>query len=118
MTCLTDLPDYVAPSGSRLILLEAGQGPARSLYLQRWLEGAKTQEAETWLLACDFEFGGVWAGLRELVRGIAEKAEIEAPEVIERHASELALILPTLRRRLNVHRSLTDLAASGEKVRN
>jgi tetratricopeptide (TPR) repeat protein len=47
--------------------------------------------------------------------------EIEkaAPSLIRQHASEVGLILPTLRRRISIeNRTLTDIASPNEKVRN
>lgn len=113
------LPDYEAAPAGRLVLLEAPEASARLLYVESWILKAREAGAEAWVLSCDLDSGGVWTGLRNLVREIALRAESEAPELLRTHAAELSLVVPTLRRTLTVsNRTLTDTAESGEKVRN
>jgi tetratricopeptide (TPR) repeat protein len=102
-----------------LVLLEAEPGRGRQAHVEAWLEQARQRGARTWHLSCDFEQGGPWAGLRELLGGLLPELRREAPELVTRHDYELLTVLPTSRRELAVrHPTLTDLAPGDEKVRN
>jgi tetratricopeptide (TPR) repeat protein len=113
------LPELTREIPSRLIFLEAAPNSGRDRYVDRWLEAAKLTGAETWSLQCAFELGGVWAGVRDLLRSILAPLPPDEQCLLQRHASELTAVLPILRRRLVVeNRNLTDLAIGVEKVRN
>jgi tetratricopeptide (TPR) repeat protein len=113
------LPNPCLAKPARLIYLEAPAGQARRRYLETWLRKAAHAGANTHFLSCCFETGGPWAGLSDLLRSVLPRIERENPTLLQRHAGELTLVLPTLRRRLTVQNpTLTDLAVPEEKVRN
>lgn len=113
------LDPYSPQDGSRLIYLQAPASEARRRYLESWLASAAETGAAVWLLSCEFERGGTWAGIRDLLRKILPDVEKSAPELIRQHASEIGLVLPTLRKTLIIeNRTLTDTASPTEKVRN
>lgn len=98
------------------ILAAAASGSAR----RRWLERLGADFAgRSFALDLNFDHGGPWAGLRQLFAELLPEIEAELPELVERHASELAYVLPALKHELGVrNQTLTDLAPAEEKVRN
>ena len=113
------LPGFTREGSGQLILVEAIPSPERDQLVDRWLAEARAAGAEAWSLQCAFESGGVWAGVRDLLRNVLRLLEHDEQNLLERHASELTAVLPTLRRRLVVdNRTLTDMAIGIEKVRN
>lgn len=104
---------------SQVMVLEAEPGQARREQLQDWLDKARQRQATTWLLSCDREEGGPWAGLNDLFAGMLPTLEAHAPELITKHDYELAVVLPTIQRTLSVRNpSLTDLSPDTERTRN
>lgn len=103
----------------RVVLLEAAAGSARRQVLREWLEeGRAGGAARTWLLPCDFEEGGVWTGVRELLQEVLPRIEEKSPQLILRHGYELTIVLPHLRGRIPVRHPLTEVVSTQEKVRN
>jgi tetratricopeptide (TPR) repeat protein len=103
----------------QVIILEAEPGRSRREVLQQWLQDAQNQGASTWLLTCDFQEGGVWAGVKDLIAGLLPQIQEKAPELIVKHSYELTIVLPPLRRQISVkNAALTDTAVFQEKVRN
>lgn len=106
-------------NASQVILLEAQPGRLRREVLQQWLQDSQINGASTWLLSCDFEEEGVWAGLKDLIAGLLPQIQEKAPELIIKHSYELTMVLPALRRQISVHNAtLTDTTVFQEKVRN
>lgn len=119
MSWLTAIPPRERESGARLILVEAPAGARR----RQWLEDFASAERAAGAATFDFDaraaFGGPWAGVRELLRPLVPLLEAEAPDLIDKHSTELLLVLPTVRPRLkSTHLSLTDVAFAEERVRN
>ncbi|HEX2203035.1 MAG TPA: tetratricopeptide repeat protein [Longimicrobium sp.] len=105
-----------APAG--VIVLEAERGRSRRLALTEWTAAAAEGGASAWLLPCDFDENGPWAGVDALVEGLLPALDAHAPDLLEAHAIELATVHPPLRPRLAPPKSLTDLAVGAEAVRN
>jgi tetratricopeptide (TPR) repeat protein len=102
-----------------VILLEAEAGSARREALQEWLEESRAGRAvRTWLVSCDFEEGGVWTGVRELLLEVLPHIEETAPHLILKHGYELTIVLPHLRDKIPVRHPLTETVSTQEKVRN
>jgi hypothetical protein len=112
------MPDGAAAEAGQVILLESPAGSARSAVMQEWLQSAQASGAETWLLSCDFDEGGVWAGVKDLVQTLLPRIEESAPDLIIKHGYELATVLPHLRERIPVRHPLTETSTMKEKVRN
>jgi tetratricopeptide (TPR) repeat protein len=113
------IPPYERETGGRLILLEAKAGERRRRFLEDWKEEQRAAGGAAFHLPCDASFGGPWAGVRELLRELVPPIEAEAPQLLEKHSTELLMVLPTLRPRLTgIHPSLTDVAFAEERVRN
>ncbi|QLE58446.1 tetratricopeptide repeat protein [Nostoc sp. TCL26-01] len=103
----------------QVIFLAAEAGRSRHHILQQWLEAAQKAGAKNWLLDCDFEEEGVWAGVKDLFASILPEIQAQAPELIDKHSYELTIVLPTLRRQITVRNpNLTDTAEAEESVRN
>jgi tetratricopeptide (TPR) repeat protein len=116
---LSTIPQRNLDDGSRLVLLEAPAGAARRRYLEEWAGQERAPRAASWYLPANADFGGPWAGVKELLRGLLPLVEKEAPELMARHDTELLHVLPTLKKKLPAKRlTLTDLAFAEEKVRN
>lgn len=104
------------PGGLRI--LEAAAGTARRRWLEAEARAARDAGARAFLLDVCFDEGGPWAGLRELFGELLPEVRCR-PELQNRHAAELAYVLPALKKELGVrHQTLTDLAPPEEKVRN
>lgn len=103
----------------RVSFLEAFPGAQRHRILRAHLAEAERNGGRTWLLDCDFESGGPWAGIHDLFASLLEEMRQGRPDLIEKHDYELAHVLPELRRSMRVrYTTLTDLASQEEKVRN
>jgi tetratricopeptide (TPR) repeat protein len=107
--------------GGAVIAVAAPAGSARRKLLAERLGEAAAAGAQTWLLDCDFDHGGPWAGVRELVQSLVHQAagDSAGQQLLRRHDYELVRVLPTLRSSLGVTREgLTETAAGDERVRN
>jgi tetratricopeptide (TPR) repeat protein len=101
------------------IFLEAAPGAARLAALGRWVEQARASGRRALRIAGSVESDGVWTGLEQLLWSVLPDIRVQAPELIERHAYELCLVLPALRREVQLRNPcLTDVASPEEKVRN
>jgi tetratricopeptide (TPR) repeat protein len=109
-----------ASSGApgRVILLEAEPGLSRRAVMRQWLDEAQADGATTWLLSCDFEEGGVWAGVSDLLQDLLPRIEESAPDLVLGHGYELTMALPHLSGRIPVRHPLTESSPVKEKVRN
>jgi tetratricopeptide (TPR) repeat protein len=89
---------------------------------QRWLREAgqaASESARVLHLNVRFRDGGPWAGLRELFQEFLPGLLQEHPDLVLRHNSELAYVLPACKKELGPrNQTLTDLAPPEEKVRN
>ncbi|HEX6288555.1 MAG TPA: tetratricopeptide repeat protein [Herpetosiphonaceae bacterium] len=113
------MPVVANERGSQVILVEAEPGQARRERLQQWLGEATQQGAMTWLLSCDRDEGGPWAGLGELFGTLLPTLEAQNPALITKHDYELAVVLPAIQRTLKVRNpSLTELSPDAERTRN
>lgn len=113
------MPAVSAGAAGHVLLLEAEPGTARREVLREWLEESRTgRAARSWLLSCDFEEGGVWTGVRELLQDVLPQIEEAAPHLILRHGYELTSVLPHLRDKIPVRHPLTETVSTQEKVRN
>ncbi|MGF1936483.1 MAG: tetratricopeptide repeat protein [Nostoc sp. ChiQUE02] len=107
------------PQIGAAILLEAEPGSSRLELLQHWLQVAQENQATTWLLSCQPQSDGLWAGLNEWLSQLLPKIQESAPHLIAKHSYELAMILPALRRQISVRNpNLTDTSIDEERVRN
>jgi tetratricopeptide (TPR) repeat protein len=103
----------------QVILLEAEPGQSRRLRLQQCLHQAQASGASTWLLSCDRDQGGLWAGLKDLLNDLIPKIQAEAPDLLIKHDYELVSVLPALQRTISVRNpTLTDTVRAHEQVRN
>ena len=102
-----------------MLILEGHVGSARRTWLKDCLEEMGRWGARTFLLSCDFDSGGPWAGVNQFFLGLLPEIQAKRPDLIERHSLELVYVLPELRRTLTVQNpNLTDLAQGAEKTRN
>ena len=102
-------------------VVEAVGGTARRRWLQERvakmaaLEGDDTR---TFVVSCDFDVAGPWAGAREFILSVFPDIAAQCPHLIDRHSFELTSAAPNLRRSLRVrNQTLTDAASGEEKVR-
>ncbi|HET6762217.1 MAG TPA: tetratricopeptide repeat protein [Longimicrobiaceae bacterium] len=101
-----------------VLVLEAPRGPARLERLQRWA-ASRTRAGKVWLLPCDRDTGGVWAGVEEWISGVLPDLELRAPDLFLRHDSELTQVVPALCTRVRPrYVNLTDASNRDEAVRN
>ncbi len=112
------MPTISSGTPTRVILLEAEAGSSRRAVLQQWLHEAEANGATTWLLSCDFEEGGVWSGIKDMLEDILPRLEETAPHLIIKHGYELTIALPYLWGKIPVRHPLTETAPMHEKVRN
>jgi tetratricopeptide (TPR) repeat protein len=71
------------------------------------------------ILRCDFDEGGPWAGTRDFFRTLLPDLRSQAAELLARHDYELVHVLPELKPVLGIRNpTLTDLASHEERVRN
>jgi tetratricopeptide (TPR) repeat protein len=101
------------------VFLEAAPGTARIAALDGWVEQARQTGRRALRLSGDVEEYGVWAGLDQVLSCVLPEVRAKAPELIERHSYELCVVLPLLRREIQIKNPcLTDSASPDEKVRN
>jgi tetratricopeptide (TPR) repeat protein len=113
------IPTNLLQSIGKAIVLEANDGQARQSAIETWLQSAKVDGADTWLLRTDRDRDGLWAGLQDLLIDLLPHIQAQAPDLIIRHDYELTRILPALRRNISVRYStLTDIAEESEQIRN
>ncbi|SEU24062.1 Tfp pilus assembly protein PilF [Stigmatella erecta] len=102
-----------------MLITEAEPGAARQAALDRWLQTFSPQETQSWHVPADFDEGGSWAGLQDLLSSLLPQLRSTAPGLMRKHAYELCNVLPSLRRELDVQSfALTDNAMGEEKVRH
>jgi len=102
----------------RVRVLEAVAGSARRHQLDEEARAARDAGNRTFVLDVRFEDGGPWAGLRELYGELMPEVR-RRPDLQARYATELAYVLPALKKELGArNQTLTDLAPPEEKVRN
>ncbi|HSU12672.1 tetratricopeptide repeat protein [Longimicrobium sp.] len=112
------LPPF-AP-GAQVVVLEGAGGAARRERLDAWVRAVVARDGwSAWLLPCDVDRGGLWAGLGTWTEALLPALEADAPELVRRHDNELTQIVPDLRRRLCPrYVTLTDTSTRDEAVRN
>lgn len=111
------LPEKWFSRHAEPFIVEAAEGAPRKRWIEKRLGEARQVGARTWLLPCDFDQGGPWAGVRELFGELV--AAGAGADLMRRHDYELVHVLPELRASLTVrNESLTDTAPDMEKVRN
>lgn len=94
-------------------------GRQRAAAVGHLLREAAGAGCRTWLLPCDADVGGVWAGLRPFFQSIVDEQLNANPQLLRRHDYELAHVLPSLCEVFPVrHESLTDISLGFERVRN
>ena len=112
------LPSAAEGAGTA-IFLEAAPGVERSALLDAWLEHARDADRIPLRLDGDVDEHGVWSALDQLLWSVLPAIRAHAPDLIDRHAYELCLVLPPLRREIQPRNPcLTDVASDEEKVRN
>lgn len=118
MTVARQLPPLAGARPPRLVLVEGRRGSQRRRRLERWLDTAPA-DLRTVLVDCDFDRGGPWAGLKQLLELVVPEIEASDPALLARHAAELTLVVPRLSEKLAVSNlTLTELATPEEKTRN
>lgn len=113
------IPKMPLADSTAIAIVEAAAGNARRLWMERHLSEIAPLDARTWMLSCDFDSGGPWAGARELLESLFPAIQKQMPDLVKKHALELIYVLPQLRRTLALRNpSLTDLAPRHERSRN
>jgi tetratricopeptide (TPR) repeat protein len=112
------LPEQLAGLRGGVLVVEAERGRARKEALKGWADRLRASDQEPLLLACDFRDGGVWAGVGPWIRKLLPDIERDAPELAEKHAIELAMVLSREPEEHAAPVTLTDQAVGGEAVRN
>lgn len=114
-----ELPSAWLERYGRVLVIEAPGGLQREDYLRQRLQEAGQEAQETFYLRCDFDYGGPWAGITDLLRSIIDDVQAKRPELIQRHDYELAYALPEIKKSLPLRNpTLTDTSPDAEKVRN
>jgi tetratricopeptide (TPR) repeat protein len=94
-------------------------GAERQVPVDEILSAATAEGAASWLLRCDFEEGGPWAGVRDFFRSLLADIRRQSPDLIEKHDYELVYVLPELREQVKLRNPcLTDVASAEERIRN
>lgn len=107
--------DAALTGDNRVVVVEAAAG---GMARATWLEQLAAERGG-FFLDVDFGAGGPWAGLRPFLTGLFPALKQNHPELVKRHAAELAYVLPALKSQLGArNQTLTDLAPAEEKVRN
>ncbi|HEX8112766.1 MAG TPA: tetratricopeptide repeat protein [Kofleriaceae bacterium] len=100
-------------------MLAAPAGDVRQQHVTRWLDQAKQHGHSVWMLPCDRRLTGPWAGLIELFGDLVPRLQSVAPRLLVQHDYELAIVLPTLQRMIEVRNpTLTDVSSETERTRN
>ncbi|RKH13618.1 tetratricopeptide repeat protein [Corallococcus sp. CA053C] len=116
MVALVNALPFV-PGG--VLLVEAPRGRARTEALRQLQEQARGQGGTCWLLECDRDEGGPWAGLSDLMTDLVPEVQARAPELVLRYDYELVLVVPELQRTVTVRNpTLTDISPEAERTRN
>jgi tetratricopeptide (TPR) repeat protein len=104
---------------AQLTIVEAPKGDARRAWLESRVSATAPPGARTWIVSCDFNNGGPWAGVKELFESLLPTIQEKRPDLVQKHSLELVYVLPALRRTLKPRNpSLTDLAPHNERSRN
>jgi tetratricopeptide (TPR) repeat protein len=112
-------PELSFDASNRFSLLSAAAGEARRHRVTQWLEHAKHHGHAVWMLPCDRRLMGPWAGLIELFGDLVPRLQSVAPELLVQHDYELAIVMPTLQRTIQVRNpTLTDVSSETERTRN
>jgi hypothetical protein len=64
------IPHPIPRSMLRLEILEANGGSARRQWLGHRLSERAAGPTRTWIVSCDFDLGGAWAGVNELLSSL------------------------------------------------
>jgi len=119
MSLHPQISSLAAVPAGEVLILEAERGAARRARLREFAADAAGPDGESWVLDCDTDRGGIWAGLAQWIDTLLPRIEHEAPELFERHTEELLAVLPSLGRRVRPrYVTLTESAPKGEAVRN
>lgn len=103
----------------RAVLPATGTGSERQIPAGDILAALPEESAAGWLLRCDFEEGGPWAGVRDLFRSLLDDIRRQSPALIEKHDYELVHVIPELKSQVSLRNPcLTDTASSDERIRN
>jgi len=109
---------FPSPAGSpgTLTLVETDTGQADP----GWFPDVGTiGDAAIHLVDGRLRTGGPWAGVADFLAALLPRLEAEAPELVQRHRYELAMALPSLRRRFPLtDGNLTDASPVKERVRS
>src|SRR5689334_18875850 len=109
----------IGASLAPVLVLEAAAAPKRRTFIAECMQKLATGATRTFIVSCDFERAGPWAGVNELFSALFPQIQAQRPDLVERHTFELVHVIPQLRRVLTVRNpSLTDLAPPGERSRN
>lgn len=113
---MNDLPDIPADCAGTVLLPARAPSPA---YTVEALSLALPAHHTLFTLRCDFDEGGPWAGMRDLVAGLLAGLAGEQGGLLAEHDYELVHVLPDLKRTLGIRNpNLTDIASDDERVRN
>jgi tetratricopeptide (TPR) repeat protein len=100
-------------------IIEAWGGSARQQWLRERVSVVAEGTTRTFVVGCDFDLEGPWAGLKDLISALLPGIQSLRPELIDLHGRELTSALPHLRKSLVMrHPTLTDIASEQEKVRS
>src|SRR5579862_7921925 len=106
-------------NSSQVLIVEAAAGNRRRRWLEHRLREMAPVGSRTWMVSCDFDMGGPWAGVRDLLGDMFPEIQAERPDLIAQHTLELTYVLPHLRRSVVLRNpTLTDLASPEERSRN
>ena len=105
------------PQTAGVTLIEAQPGAARDAVVARWCS-QREAGGPAWRVRCDAREHGPWSGLDTLVEALVPALREHAPELLDRHAHELCLVVPSLASELAFPQSLTDTVDGEEKTRN
>ena len=113
------LPERWFAEAGTVLAVEAEPGGGRRGWLAERLREAAEGSARTWLLDCDFDVGGPWAGIHEFFVDLLPEIRAGRPDLLRKHDYELVHVVPELKHELAVRNpTLTDLSPPEEKVRN
>lgn len=114
-----DIAEFFTANSPSVLIAEAARGPARRLWLADCAGEAAKPGSLSFILPCDFDLGGAWAGVNQLFLELVPQIRVRRPDLLDRHAFELVYALPELRQELTLRNlTLTDVASAEEKVRN
>jgi tetratricopeptide (TPR) repeat protein len=103
---------------SPVVIIEAKPGLARKRYLETLLE-QMPRHPHTFFTDCDFETGGPWSGVIDLLAQILRTAKSQRPDLIQKYALELSYVLPEFTSAIPSSRiNLTDASHGEERIRS